>query len=163
MRTVILQPSFFTEVWLSPALGFDAANGKARVYGPGTAKASYISAFDVAAFAIAAADRDYLTRTTVLELGGPEALSQLDAIAIFERAKGRASREFVPIEALQAQIGAPDALQATYAALTLGYAKGDVIEDAVELRRATESSFVPWRDPPRNRRRSSLLAAADVR
>ena len=133
MRTVILQPSFFTEVWLSPALGFDAANGKARVYGPGTAKASYISAFDVAAFAIAAAGRDYLTGTTVLELGGPEALSQLDAIAIFERAKGRAiAREFVPIEVLQAQIGAPDPLQATYAALTLGYAKGDVIENAVE-------------------------------
>ena len=85
MQTVILRPSFFAEVWLSPALGFDAVNGKARVYGPGTAKVSYVSAFDVAAFAVAAAARDYTTRSTTLDLGGPEALSQLDVIAIFER------------------------------------------------------------------------------
>src|SRR6266850_6932271 len=33
MTYTILQPTFFTEVWLSPALGFDAANAKAQVYG----------------------------------------------------------------------------------------------------------------------------------
>ena len=50
--------------------GFDAVNGKARVYGPGTAKVSYVSAFDVAAFAVAVAARDYTTRSTTLDLGG---------------------------------------------------------------------------------------------
>jgi NADH dehydrogenase len=134
MQTVILRPSFFAEVWLSPALGFDAVNGKARVYGPGTAKVSYVSAFDVAAFAVAAVGRDYPARNMVLELGGPEALSQLDAIAIFERALGRAiAREFVPIEALEAQARSPDPLAATYGALTLAYAKGDVIEGASDV------------------------------
>ena len=31
----ILQPTCFMEVWLSPALGFDAANAKAQIYGSG--------------------------------------------------------------------------------------------------------------------------------
>ncbi|MET1084926.1 MAG: NmrA family NAD(P)-binding protein [Burkholderiales bacterium] len=131
MQTVILRPSFFTEVWIGPALGFDVRNGKARIYGPGTAKVSYISAFDVAAFGVAAATQDQEAKTTVLELGGPDALSQLDVVAIFQQAPGRTmALEFVPIEALQAQVGAPDPLQATFAALTLAYAKGDMIEDA---------------------------------
>jgi NADH dehydrogenase len=134
MQAVILRPSFFAEVWLSPALGFDAVNGKARVYGSGTAKVSYISAFDVAAFAVAAATRDYTTRSTTLELGGPEALSQMEVIAIFERVLGcDITREFVPIEALEAQARSPDPLAATYGALTLAYAKGDVIEGARDV------------------------------
>jgi len=33
MRVTILRPSYFTEVWLSPALGFDSANGRARICG----------------------------------------------------------------------------------------------------------------------------------
>src|SRR5467141_1436325 len=48
----ILQPTFFTEVWLSPALGFDAANAKAQVYGAGQNKISWISFQDVARFAV---------------------------------------------------------------------------------------------------------------
>ena len=35
MTYTILQPTFFMEVWLSPALGFDAAQGTAQVYGSG--------------------------------------------------------------------------------------------------------------------------------
>jgi uncharacterized protein YbjT (DUF2867 family) len=31
----ILRPSYFMEVWLSPAVGFDAANAKAVIYGTG--------------------------------------------------------------------------------------------------------------------------------
>jgi uncharacterized protein YbjT (DUF2867 family) len=31
----ILRPSYFIEVWLSPALGFDVANARARIYGAG--------------------------------------------------------------------------------------------------------------------------------
>jgi len=31
----ILRPGYFMEVWLSPAVGFDAANAKATVYGAG--------------------------------------------------------------------------------------------------------------------------------
>ena len=50
----ILQPTFFMEVWLSPALGFDAANAKAQIYGSGENKISWISYKDVAKFAVAA-------------------------------------------------------------------------------------------------------------
>lgn len=133
MQGVILRPSYFAEIWLSPALGFDARNGTARIYGSGDAKVSYVSAFDVAAFAVAVATREQAAKTTVLELGGPEALSLRQAVALFEQATGRTfSVDGVPIEALQAQLGAPDPLQATFAALTYAYAKGDAIEGAQE-------------------------------
>jgi uncharacterized protein YbjT (DUF2867 family) len=133
MRAVILRPSYFAEIWLGPALGFDARNGKARIYGSGNEKVSYISARDVAAFAVAVATREQGAKTTVLELGGPEALSLREVVATFEQAAGRKfSIESVPIEALQAQLGASDPMQATFAALTYAYAKGDVIHDARE-------------------------------
>ena len=133
MQAVILRPSYFAEIWLSPALGFDARNGKARIFGSGDAKISYVSALDVASFAMAAATRNQPEKTTVLELGGPDALSLREVIATFEQATGRTfSVDTVPIEALQAQLGATDPLQATLAALTYAYAKGDAIEGARE-------------------------------
>ena len=133
MQAVILRPSCFAEIWLSPALGFDARNGTARIFGSGDAKVSYISARDVAAFAVAVATREQAAKTTVLELGGPEALSLREVIATFEQAAGRKfGIESVPIEALQAQLGASDPMQATFAALTYAYAKGDAIHDARE-------------------------------
>ena len=58
MTHTILQPTFFMEVWLSPALGFDAANGKAQVYGNGHNKVSWISFEDVAQFAAGSIDND---------------------------------------------------------------------------------------------------------
>ncbi len=55
MRVTILRPSYFMEMWLSPALGFDPASGRARIYGLGDAKISYISFQDVVSFALSAA------------------------------------------------------------------------------------------------------------
>lgn len=134
MQAVILRPSYFMEMWLSPALGFDAEKGSARIYGSGEAKGNYISAFDVVDFAAAAATKDIAERQTILEMGGPEALSQLDAVHIFERALDkRISVEHVPVEVLQQQHrSATDPLQKTFAALMLGYAQGDVIAGARE-------------------------------
>lgn len=43
MQSVLLRPSYFMEMWLSPALGFDPVEGTARIYGSGEAKVSYIS------------------------------------------------------------------------------------------------------------------------
>src|SRR5438552_11664923 len=85
MQTVILRPTYFTEVWLSPALGFDFVSGSVRIYGSGQAKGNYISAFDVADFAVAAATRKE-DENAILELGGAERLSQLDAVKSFEQA-----------------------------------------------------------------------------
>lgn len=134
MQAVILRPSYFMEIWLSPALGFDPENGAARIYGSGEAKISYISAFDVADFAVAAATREYRDKNTILEMGGPEPLSQLDALHIFEQALGKKVQpDFVPQQAIQEQHGSSDPLQKTFAALMLACAKGDPISGARAL------------------------------
>jgi NADH dehydrogenase len=88
IEAVILRPSYFMEAWLSPILGFDPAKATARIYGSGEARVSYISALDVVEFAVAAATQAGGGRE-VLELGGPEAVSQLDAVRIFERTLGK--------------------------------------------------------------------------
>ena len=127
MQGVILRPSYFMEFWLSPMLDFDPANASARIYGSGEAKVSYISAYDVAAFAVAAVRRN-LDDWEVLEMGGPEALSQLGAVRIFERQlRTEFKLDFVPVAALEQQHLSSDPLQQTFAALMIAYAKGDVI------------------------------------
>lgn len=135
MRVTILRPSYFMEMWLSPALGFDPASGRARVYGSGEAKVSYISMHDVVAFALAVAANPSHP-SAFLETGGPEPLSQLDAVGIFERTLGRKCEvEKVPLAALEEQHGSSDPLQKTFAALMMGYAKGDAIPGSLETAR----------------------------
>jgi NADH dehydrogenase len=132
MEYAVLRPSVFMEVWLGPHLGFDAANARARIYGDGKAPVSYISGRDVAAFAVAAATRPGALREKV-QIGGPEPLSQLDAVAEFERVLGRPmALEFVPVPALESQHRSEDPLQRTFAALMLAYATGDPIPEARE-------------------------------
>ena len=103
MEYAILQPSVFMEVWLGPHLEFDVADGRVRVYGDGKAAVSYVSGRDVAAFAAAAATRPGELREKV-QVGGPEPLSQLEAVAHFERVLGRRmALDHVPVSALEAQ------------------------------------------------------------
>ena len=64
----ILWPTFFNEVWLSPALGFDAANAKVRIYGSGQNEIRWISYLDVAAFAAACVEK-YAKRSLGLSSG----------------------------------------------------------------------------------------------
>lgn len=134
MQAVILRPSYFMEMWLSPALGFDPEKGTTRIYGNGRGKVSYISALDVAEFAAAAAVNAIDKKQTVLEMGGPEPISQVEAVGIFEQAlKKKIALEHVPLETLQQQHrSATDPLQKTFAALMLNYAQGDVIPGARE-------------------------------
>lgn len=134
MQAIILRPSYFMEMWLSALLGFDPEKGTVRIYGSGEGKVSYISAFDVAEFAAAAAVKEADERQTILEMGGPEAISQLEAVGVFERTLGKKiTVDHVPAEALHQQHqSATDPLQKTFAALMLGYAQGDVIEGARE-------------------------------
>ncbi len=128
MQAVILRPSYFMEVWLSPTLGFEPAKPFARIYGSGEAKVSYISASDVAEFAVAAAAMKTTGDKEVIEMGGPEALSQLDAVRVFEEVlQKKFTLDFVPVAALEEQHRSSDPLQKTFGALMLGYAKGDVI------------------------------------
>ena len=125
----ILQPTFFMEVWLSPALGFDAANAKAQVYGSGENKISWISYKDVAKFAVASLG-NLAARNAVIELGGPEALSPLEVVRIFEDLHGcKFDVQKVPDEALREQReSSNDPLQQSFAGLMLYYSGGNVID-----------------------------------
>jgi NADH dehydrogenase len=136
MEAVILRPSYFMEMWLSPALGFDPANGSARIYGSGDAKVSYISAMNVADFGVVAALRQYAEENTILEVGGSEPFSQLEVVRIFEEALNKKFKvTHVPTESLQTQHRSSDPLQKTFGALMLAYSEGDVVKQAAETAR----------------------------
>jgi hypothetical protein len=67
-------------------------------------------------------------------MGGPDAISQLDAVRIFEQVLGTSCQlDFVPVEALVQQHLSQDPLQRTFAALMIAYARGDVIPGAAAL------------------------------
>jgi NADH dehydrogenase len=130
----ILRPGYFMEAWLSPVVGFDAANAKATVYGEGQNPISWISLQDVAQFAVSSLDHP-VAKNATLELGGPEAISPLQVVQLFEQASGRSfEMQFVPIEALKAQQSAEtDPMQQSFAALMRCYASGDPIDMSAKL------------------------------
>ncbi len=121
----ILRANCFMEVWLSAAVGFDAPNGKVNICGPGTNPVAYISIGDLAKFA-AESVTNPASKNAVLELGGPQNISQLDAVKIFEEALHKKIEvQHVPMEALQAQFdGAEDDMQKSFSAIMLDVAKG---------------------------------------
>ena len=129
MVYTILQPTFFAEVWLTPALGFDSPNGKAQIYGGGENKISWISIQDVAQFTVAALHNRH-AKNAVVELGGPEPLSPLDVVRLAEQVtRKRFDVQHVPEAALRVQYGsATDPLQQSFAALMLSYAHGKAVD-----------------------------------
>lgn len=130
VQGIVLRPSFFMQVWLGPHLGIDVQGGRARIFGDGSALVSYVSTDDVAAFIVAAATRP-AEAGEVIDIGGPRPLSQLDAVAAFERLSGRRlDREHVPMTALEARHRSPDPQQQTFAALMIACALGDQVPDA---------------------------------
>ena len=129
LNFTVIQASWFMEVWLSPALGFDYAKAEARIYGPGTNPISWVSYGDVAEFCATALRHPAAERKTI-EFGGPEALSPLKVVSRFEKIGGRPFRlEHVPERMLVSQFEeASDPLQKSFAALMLGYARGDAMD-----------------------------------
>jgi uncharacterized protein YbjT (DUF2867 family) len=136
MTHTVLRPTYFMDVWLGPALGFDVAGGRATVYGSGQARVSWIALGDVAQFAVEAVDHP-AARDASLDLGGPGALSYAEVIALAERLRGRPLEvQAVPRPALEAQrASAPDALSRSLAALQLAVTRGSVIDMRETLRR----------------------------
>jgi uncharacterized protein YbjT (DUF2867 family) len=128
MTWTILRPGFFMEVWLGPAVGFDAANATAVIYGDGTNPISWISSGDVAELAVRCL-RNPAARNLTLEMGGPQALTPLEAVHVFEEVGGRPfSLSYVPVEALAAQqLAATDDMSRSFAGLMQCYAQGDPI------------------------------------
>jgi uncharacterized protein YbjT (DUF2867 family) len=136
MPFTILRPTAFMEVWLSPLVGFDVANGSVTIFGEGAAPISYISLGDVAAFCVAAIDHA-AARNATIELGGPEAITQLEAVRLAEDVTGRSMRlQHVPREALHEQYtAAVEPTQKSLAGLTWALAGGDAIDMSATLRR----------------------------
>lgn len=129
LRYTILRPSCFMEVWLSAAVGFDATNGRISICGSGEAPVSYIAIADVAEFAVRSLDAPAAWNAT-LELGGPEPVSQLRAVGIFETLAGRPFEvSHVSEDALEAQRqAATDPMQRSFATLMRCVARGDAID-----------------------------------
>lgn len=125
----ILRPGCFMEVWLTAAVGFDAMNGKVNVCGTGTNPVAYISYKDVAKFAVESISNP-AAKNAILELGGPQNISQLDAVKIFEDVlQKKIEVGNIPEEALQSQLnGAEDPMQKSFSGLMLCVANGDRID-----------------------------------
>jgi uncharacterized protein YbjT (DUF2867 family) len=130
LNYTILRASYFMEIWLSPMVGFDYLNAKARILGAGAKKISWVSFLDVAEFCVASLDNPAAQRGTI-EVGGPEPLSPLEVVRIFEQESGRTfALEHVPVEALRAQVNAAaTSLEKSMAALMLhAAAQGDAMD-----------------------------------
>jgi uncharacterized protein YbjT (DUF2867 family) len=125
----ILRPTFYMEVWLAPVGGFDYHNASAAIYGEGRNKISWLSFHDVARFTLVCLD-DVRARNATFELGGPEALSPLEAVRIFEEVSERSFEiEFVSREQLSEQLAiGENSWVRSVAGLRRCYADGDIVD-----------------------------------
>jgi uncharacterized protein YbjT (DUF2867 family) len=132
----VLRPTHYMEIWLTPLLGFEVAARRARIFGAGDGPVSWISRDDVAKFICLALDNPSAANATI-DLGGPEALSQLEVVSVVQDVVGEPFElEFVSAERLRAErAGASDPLLASYAAFCLACADGDVVSMDETLRR----------------------------
>ena len=121
----ILKPGLFVDVWFSPMLGFDVAGGTVQVYGDGTAVHTWICTDDVARYAVWALDADE-ARNAAIELGGPDSISQLGIVELYEERLGQQlERRYLPqaeLDRMHAE-GAT-ALEVSIAGVMLNAARG---------------------------------------
>lgn len=125
MIYTILHPSLFMETWLGPMLFANPAAGTAKVYGDGTHKMRYVAIADVAELAAQCVGNPAASNV-VIPFGGPEPISQRDAVKIFEEEFGKPfTVTEVPAHALEAQWkGTENPMEKTFAGLMLGVARG---------------------------------------
>jgi len=121
----ILHPALFMESWLGPMLFADTAAGTATVYGGRDVRFRYVAAGDVAEVAVRCVDLPS-ARNAVIPFGGPDALTQREAVQQFEAAFAkRFTVNELPESALEAQwTAAPEPFSRSFAALMLGVARG---------------------------------------
>jgi uncharacterized protein YbjT (DUF2867 family) len=125
LNFTILHPSFFCESWLGPMLFADPVAGTARIYGDGNRKISYIAVDDVAELAVQSLTNPSASNA-VIPFGGPEEITQREALELFEKTTGKKFDVTVlSEESLEAQWqAATDPFQKSFAALFLGLARG---------------------------------------
>ena len=121
----ILHPALFMESWLGPMLFADTVAGTATLYGNRDVGFRYVAVADVAEVAVRCVGNPTM-RDAVIPFGGPQALTQRDALRIFEEAFAkRFTVTELPEAALEARwAAAPDPFSRSFAALMLGVARG---------------------------------------
>lgn len=88
----ILKPTVLMDTWAWIPGDALLAGRPVQIYGDGRKPVNFVAASDVAEIAAIALARDTPAREEI-EIGGPEDLSQLQVLAIFERALGREARK----------------------------------------------------------------------
>jgi len=128
MVYTILRPTFFMEIWFSKVLGFDLAERRVRIYGTGENPISWISFPNVAEFAVRSLETPG-ARNATFTLGGPEALTPFEVVRIFEELSGQPFTTECVLESVLwlGKDSSRRALDEAFAALSLGFARGDVI------------------------------------
>jgi uncharacterized protein YbjT (DUF2867 family) len=136
MEWTILQPAAFMDTWFSPAAGWDLVEGQIRIVGPGTVKSNPVAMCDVAEFAALAAARDDLRRR-VIPIGGPDIVTALEAVRLFEEIL---DRKFVVKHVPAAVIGLASRLLrpfkpalSSFMALAAGTGEDEVLDMALVL------------------------------
>jgi uncharacterized protein YbjT (DUF2867 family) len=87
MASTVFQPTAFMETFFSAKAGWNLDKGTVYLIGEGLTPTSFISLHDVARFAAEATDNSGLRGA--IPLGGPEALTVMDAIKVFESIRGK--------------------------------------------------------------------------
>ncbi len=122
----ILLPSYFPEKFLTPLVGFDVKQRRVRIFGDGMRPISYIATADVS---LAAAKCGLsLAGNAVLSMGGPRAISQLEAVDLAERITGdKMMLEYMSLDEIESTMSrTTDPLKQSYLGLYRGCARGDV-------------------------------------
>jgi uncharacterized protein YbjT (DUF2867 family) len=125
MDYTVLAANFFMEIWLSPALGFDAQNARAIIYGTGDRPVGFVSYRDVAQIAVRSLAAT-ASKNRTISIAGPANVAPREVLQIFERSSGRTfAVEHVDEDTLiEKHRRAADPLEETFAALMLDYANG---------------------------------------
>ncbi len=128
MPYTVIAPDAFMQVWVAMVVGVPAVSGRPVTFvGTGKRKHSFISDADVASFIVASIDNPKAIDQKLV-IGGPEAISFIDAARIFERAVGHD----VPVQSLapgQPVPGFPDAM----VQLITGFDMYDSVVDMKEM------------------------------
>lgn len=150
MTYTILRPTFFMEIWFSKVLGFDLAKRTVRIYGTGENSISWISFPNVAEFAVRSLETP-AAHSATFTLGGPEALTPLEVVRIFEEISGQPFHTECVMESVlrTAKESAQRALDEAFAALSLGYAHGDDIDmrsvlEVMPVRLVSVREYAKW-------------------
>ncbi|PRY48973.1 nucleoside-diphosphate-sugar epimerase [Geodermatophilus tzadiensis] len=93
MRSVVVRPAAFQEVWLSPAVGIRPDARRAIVLGRGRNPVPYVAEDDVAEACVRVATM--ADPPGSVDFGGPEPLTRHEVVDAFERALGARFRRVV--------------------------------------------------------------------